>query len=90
MPKFEPTIEPVFSKLLARKAIALEQAGALVIIQPEHFPEGVPVHADGSTVHDPKKPFVIFAVRVSNWEGHRQWQDAVDEHNKMIEAARAA
>lgn len=90
MPKFKPVVEPVFSKALAAKAIWLARQNALLIIEPKDFPAGVALHEDGSTEYDPKKPFVIFAVRVSSWEGHREWQDAVEAYNAEVTAARAA
>lgn len=79
-------IESVFSRWLAGKARELEAAAKLTIIPVGEFPEGAPIHEDGSSEYDPKKPLVFFAVECRGKRQCDAWAAVVDEWKAMLAA----
>ena len=72
-------VASVFSRYLAHRARELEAAGLVTIIPVKDFPKGAPVHEDGSTEYDPKKPLAFFAVECRSKKSRDAWAAAVGE-----------
>jgi CO dehydrogenase/acetyl-CoA synthase alpha subunit len=66
-------IKSVFNKWLGAKARELAAAGTIQIIEANDFPEGAPIHEDGSSEYDPRKPLVLFAVLLSGTRAKTAW-----------------
>ena len=84
----ELEIESVFCKWLGRKARELAAQDKIKIIEVDDFPKNAPIHEDGSTVYDPMKPLVLFAVMLPNKTAIRTWAKVVRERNKLVSAAK--
>lgn len=77
-------IQSVFSKWLAREARHLESKGMCKIIPVSQFPEGSPLHEDGSSVYDPMKPLVYFAICLRNKSEISAWDKICHEFDKKM------
>lgn len=66
----------VFNKWLGMKARELikTEPGAS-IIDFSDFPEGAPIHEDGSAEYDPRKPLVLFALRLKTKKASKAWNE---------------
>lgn len=80
-------IESVFCKWLGAKARDMAARGEIQIIETKDFPEGAPIHEDGSTEYDPMKPLVLFAVQLNSKAAIQRWNSVVRERNQLINAA---
>lgn len=79
-------IKSVFNKWLGRKARGLAADGIIEIIEVGDFPEGAPIHEDGSTEYDPRKPLVLFAVMLSGTRAKAAWAKVEREFDRMVSA----
>lgn len=84
MTKKYPYIQSVFCKFLGREARKLARDGVVRIIEYKDFPEGVPIHEDGSTEYDPMKPLVLFAVSIQTPEAAEAWEKVLTEREVII------
>lgn len=70
-------IQSIFNPILARRARALaEQHRHVRIIEVKDFPDGAPIHEDGSSVYDPRKPLVYFAIELRSAHAIKAWNNA--------------
>jgi hypothetical protein len=76
-------VASVFNRWLAGRARELEAAGLVTIIPVKDFPKGAPIHEDGSTKYDPKKPLAFFAVECSGKRQCAAWAAVVGEWEAM-------
>lgn len=81
-------IESVFCRELAREARKLEAQGRIEIIPVSEFPEGAPLHEDGSGVYDPRKALALFAVYCRSNDEIFGWWRAVYQVQKVREGVR--
>jgi len=84
MTKREFEIQSIFSKWLGTKAREMAANDEIKIIEYRDFPEGAPVHEDGSTEYDPRKPLVLFAVMLNNAHAIKKWNVVLREHDELI------
>jgi hypothetical protein len=80
-------IKSVFSKWLGAKARELAAAGTIQIIEASDFPEGAPIHEDGSTEYDPRKLLVLFAVLLSGTRAKTAWANVEREFDRLVREA---
>lgn len=76
-------IYTVYARWLAGRARELEAAGKIEIIPIRDFPDDVPIHEDGSTEYDPRKPLAYFAVECRGKRSCDAWDAVVREWDKM-------
>jgi CO dehydrogenase/acetyl-CoA synthase alpha subunit len=76
-------IKSVFNKWLGAKARELAGAGTIQIIEVADFPEGAPIHEDGSSEYDPRKPLVLFAVLLSGTRAKNAWAAVEREFDRI-------
>lgn len=86
MPQREFEIFSVFDKWLGRKARELDGTPGFRIIPVSDFPEGAPLHEDGATEYDPKKPLVLFAVELSGKRAIDKWAKISREFDALVSA----
>jgi len=79
-------IQSIFSKWLGRKARDLAAKGEIKIIETADFPEGSPIHEDGSTDYDPRKPLAFFAVFLDNQKAIKTWREVCNEYDRLFDA----
>lgn len=84
MAKREFEIQSVFSKWLGMRARELAASGTIEIIEARDFPEGAPIHEDGSSVYDPMKPLVLFAVKLNGRKAINAWNSVLREFDRLI------
>jgi hypothetical protein len=77
MAKFKPVIQSIFARPLASKAREMAEAGLIQIIPTKDFPEGAPIHEDGSSVYHPAKALVYFAVQLRTRAELDGWNAAI-------------
>jgi len=87
MAKHNFEITSIFSKWLGAEARELATEGVIKIIETEDFPDGAPIHEDGSSVYDPKKPLVLFAIQLSTEDAIRRWNAILHKHSKLLKSA---
>lgn len=83
MTKRQYEIQSVFNKWLGRQARELAKNGVLKIIETNDFPEGSPLHEDGSTVYDPMKPLALFAVELNGYKAITAWNAVLREFDRL-------
>lgn len=88
MAKREWEVQSVFNKWLGMKARQLAKDGVIEIIEAKDFPEGAPIHEDGSTEYDPMKPLVLFAVSLSGRRAINAWNVVLREFDDLRSVAR--
>lgn len=86
MAKRHYEIQSVFNKWLGMKARELAAAGTIKIIETHDFPEGAPLHEDGSTEYDPMKPLALFAVELSGAKAVNAWNAVIRDFRTLQRA----
>lgn len=76
----------VFDKWLGRRAREMEGTPGFRIIPVGEFPDGAPLHEDGSTEYDPRKPLVLFAVELSGKRAIAEWAKVTREFDALVSA----
>jgi len=67
-------IQSVFAPGLASEARLLAESHRHVRIIPlKDFPAGAPIHEDGSSEYDPKKPLAYFAIELRSQHAIDRW-----------------
>lgn len=80
-------ITSIFNKWLGSRAreLAASNPGAS-IIEFNEFPEGAPIHEDGSTEYDPRKPLVLFALRLRTRSAKNAWAAVCADFDAQVPA----
>jgi hypothetical protein len=78
-------IMSVFDRWLAGQArkLAVGTPG-FAIISVNDFPVGAPIHEDGSSTYDPRKPLAYFAVELSSKAAIDAWNGVSAEFDGVV------
>jgi hypothetical protein len=86
-PQRNHQIQSIFHPWLARKARELATSvPGFSIISTCDFPVGAPIHEDGSSTYDPRKPLAYFAVELTSEMAVSKWSYTCEEIDRMIKA----